>query len=314
MNGSRFTQICSQLARLRDPFRADLHLHTNFSDGTHTPADLIARASAAKLGAIAVTDHDTTAAVAPLRSLGRMPTVIAGVEVDWNRSGFSSPQNPAMPEVIAGVEITCVWHGREIHLLGYFIDPTSEPLQTRLRWVRDGRRERAIEMGRRLPALKASVEERVALLSPDVSLGRRHIARWLIEEKAAGSLHDAFTRLLNQPEMKEIPKQRLPLEEAIQLVRQAGGVSSFAHPPEETTRETLAEMQSLGLDAVEGEYPWPSKARGKRLREWAAELGLLVTGGSDSHDPAPATRNVGSRAIGRPELDKLRALANERRG
>lgn len=288
MNGSRLTQLAQQLARLRDPFRADLHLHTHFSDGTHTPEDLIARATAAKLGAIAVTDHDTTAGVIPVRRLAlSRPTL----------------------EVIAGVEITATWRDREVHLLAYFIDVENLALQDRLKWVRDGRRDRAAEIARRVFPATASVEERITATPADVALGRRHIARWLMEAKLAGSLHDAFTRVLNRPDIRDVPKRRLPLEEAITLAHAAGGVCSFAHPPEETTRETLADMQAAGLDAVEAEYPRPSRAPGQRLRAWAAELGLLVTGGSDSHDPAPATRNVGVRAISRGELDKLRAVS-----
>ena len=289
MKGSGFTHLCAELSRLRDPFRADLHLHTHFSDGTHSPADLIARAKTARLGAIAITDHDTMAALNPLREFA------GGLEV------------------IAGVEITCGWRDRETHLLGYFVDPAHPGLLERLAWLRQGRRERALGLGRRFSTELPSVEAMVGELPECVALGRRHIARWLIAAKAAGSLHDAFARLLNRPEIREIPRRRLPLEEAISLVREAGGVCSFAHPPEDTTREQLTELAGMGLDAVEARYPWPSKSRGDRLLAWAGETGLLVTGGSDSHDATPPTRNVGARGINRAELDKLRALAATRR-
>lgn len=288
MNGSRFTQICAELARLRDPFRADLHLHTFFSDGTHSPAELIRRAKDAKLGAIAVTDHDTTSGLEPTRNL----------------SGNL--------EVIPGVEITSEWNGKEVHLLGYFFDPNHNGLQNALRWIREGRRERAIQIGRRFPKELPSVERMIDEIPEGVAIGRRHVARWLVAARAAGSMHDVFSRLFSLSEIKEIPRRRLPLGEAIELVKAAGGICSHAHPPEDTTLNSLRELRDLGLDAVEARYPWQSKSRSDRLIEWADSLGLLVTGGSDSHDSTPPARNVGVRGIGRSELDKLRALASQR--
>lgn len=286
MNGNRFTFICTQLARLRDPFRADLHLHSIHSDGRHTLAELITRAKAAKVSAIALTDHDTTAGVEPL-------IAIAG-----------------NIEIIPGVEITCEEAGREIHLLAYWVDLQYAPLQDRLQWLRDGRRERAIQIAQRVFPNSLSIEDVIATIPPTTALGRRHVAGWLVEQQMAGSMHDAFTRVFPQADIRTIPKRRLPLSEAIELVHAAGGISSFAHPPTETTRETLQQYQRLGLDAVEAVYPWPKKTHGNTLRKWADELGLAISGGSDSHEASVPARNVGSRAINQAELDKLRSLAS----
>jgi hypothetical protein len=134
MKGASFTSLCRQLTVLR-PGRADLHTHTTFSDGTHTPASLVERAIKAGLKAVAVTDHDTTAGVEPARA-----AAAGGIEV------------------IAGVEVTAEFRGAEIHLLGYFVRPDDEPLGAALRDLRAARRERLLEMARRLKPSGVDVE------------------------------------------------------------------------------------------------------------------------------------------------------------
>jgi predicted metal-dependent phosphoesterase TrpH len=284
VKGSPFTRLCQSLVTLRAPARADLHLHTTFSDGTHTPAGLVDRARKAGLAAIAVTDHDTTAGVEPTRR-------VAG---------------PGL-EVIAGVEITAEFRGSELHLLGYFIDPDDPALAAALVELRQARRARAVEMARRLTPRGASIEAAVSAIPGDVSVGRRHLARLLIEAGHAWTLHGAFTRWLSVPEVAGVPKKRLPVADAISLVRGAGGVASWAHPPADADLDAMRGLGALGLGAVECVYPWPTRAHGDRLRAMAASLGLAVTGGSDSHDPGPAGRAVGARAVTLDEVAKIRA-------
>jgi predicted metal-dependent phosphoesterase TrpH len=283
MKGSPFTRLCQEIARVRTPERADLHLHTTYSDGTHTPESLVHRAIKAGLKAIAVTDHDTVAGVAP------------AIQVAGGRI-----------EVITGVEITSEFEGREVHLLGYFFDPTHPQLSEALSNLQKARRERLLEMADRLPLAPPELREELRAIPGEISLGRRHLAHGLIRHGKTRSLHDAFQRCLSAPELKGIPKYRLPVAQAIHLVHEAGGVSSLAHPPLDTNLEMLFELQKMGLKALECEYPWANRSHGKQMRGLANQLDLLVTGGSDSHDPAPATRGVGARTITLAELDKLR--------
>ena len=287
MRGSPFTRLCGRLAVLRDPGRADLHTHTTFSDGTHTPAGLVERAIRAGLKAVAVTDHDTTAGVGPARTA-------AGNRI----------------EVIAGVEVTAEFRGSEVHLLGYFVDPDDADLSEALAALRAARRTRLVELARRLAALGASVEDDVAALPAAASVCRPHLARLLIDRGHAGSLHDAFTRWLNRPELADVPKRRLPADEAIRLIRGAGGVASWAHPPADADLRALEALREVGLAAVECAYPWPGRARETRLRQLARAAGLAVTGGSDSHDPSPPTRAVGARSVTLEELARIRSLAS----
>jgi len=283
MKGSPFTQLCRELTILKNPARADLHTHTTFSDGTHTPESLVERAIQTGLKAVSITDHDTTGAIALARSFanGRI-------------------------EVIAGVEITAEFHGHELHLLGYFVNLNDAPLEMALAKVRLGRRARFLEIARRVGVLDSSVEEMVASLPESASLGRRHVAQLLIQRGEARNMHDAFSRVLRGGDLSDVPKCRLPVEEAIARVSDAGGVCSWAHPPEQTDLETLSELKSIGLQAVECEYPWPTRSQGRRLRELAEQLGLAVTGGSDSHDPGP--RSIGQRTVTMEQVDRIRAL------
>jgi len=288
MKGSPFTSLCQRFVRLRDPRRADLHTHTTFSDGTLTPAALIDRAVNADLRAVAVTDHDTAAGVGPAQvaAAGRL-------------------------EVIPGVEVTSEFRGAELHLLGYYIRLDDCPLANALAKLRSARRERLLEMARRLQPLGVSVEDDVRALPAEVSLGRRHLAAILIARGYSQSRHHAFTRWLANPALTGVPKRRLPVGGAIDLVRGAAGVTSWAHPPADADLDTLAELRDLGLQAVECVYPWPTGARGKRLRAMAESLGLAITGGSDTHGPSPATRGVGARTVSLEELDRIRALSGQ---
>jgi predicted metal-dependent phosphoesterase TrpH len=275
-----FTHLCQQLARGPHAGRADLHLHTTYSDGSYTPAEVVDLARRSGLAAIAITDHDTTGGVVPARAA-------AGKAL----------------EVIAGVEITTEHRGRELHLLAYFIDLADEPLESALLAIRRGRVDRFRAMIERLRACGVSVEEEDPSLAPE-ALGRRHLAEMLVKQGKAGSVREAFARWLADGGSAVVPKKRLPVAEAITLVRGAGGVAAWAHPAYDGTQETLAALARLGLGAVEVEYPQAGRGRVEELRAWASVLGLAVTGGSDCH--GPGRRSIGARSISDSELDLLR--------
>ena len=288
MKGSPFTKVCQGLAAVRDRRRADLHTHTTFSDGTYTPADVVHRARAAGLKAVAITDHDTLGGIEPARAAAN-----------------------GQLEVIAGVEITAEFRGSELHLLGYFVRTDDPALVAALAELRAARRDRLVEIARRLKPLGASVEEDVAAISEYVSVGRRHLAHILMARGYSHSRHHAFTRWLADPAIVAVPKRRIAVADAIGLVRKAGGVTSWAHPPANTDLATMSELHGLGLQAVECVYPWPTGAHGRRLRAMAETLGLATTGGSDSHDPSPPTRAVGARTVSLDEVARIREMSGQ---
>jgi predicted metal-dependent phosphoesterase TrpH len=285
--GSPFTALCRRAAELARPVAADLHVHTTASDGDYTPSQVVTLAKAARLNAVAVTDHDTLAGVGDALAAGRQLGV----------------------EVIPGAELTTEFAGRELHILGLFLRPDNSRLTAALADVCDRRRERfrrylaALESrGVRFPDGRA---ELVETRSP--SLGRRHVAALLVNAGHARTLFDAFRRFLDPLDVPSI--HRTPAADAIRLIRDAGGVPSLAHPPEELTDEALVELRRIGLLAVEVNFPASAVARTARLREAAERLGLAVTGGSDCHGPDTAGRAVGSRGVVRAELAALRELA-----
>jgi len=282
---SAFTAVPGRLAALAQSGRADLHIHTTASDGEYTAAQVGALARLANLTAIAITDHDILVASADSRSA-------AGAQI----------------EMISAVEISARFNNREVHLLGYFVRTNHDELNRSLTRLRDSRRERfkdfvarLAENGTHLPS------ERIrAVADSSASLGRRHLARILVESGFSSTRAEAFRRFIGPLSSSVSPKELLPMDEAIQLVRAAGGVASLAHPSPELTSKDFQALAAMGLAALEVEYPWGRSSRTPLLRAAAAGLGLAVTGGSDCHGPDPPHRRIGSRGISRDELTALR--------
>jgi 3',5'-nucleoside bisphosphate phosphatase len=280
-----FTALCGRLAELDRPRRADLHVHTTASDGEFTATQIVAFARQANLVALAITDHDTLASVEEAQAAA-----------------------DGQIELIPGVEITAAFAGREVHLLAYFVRTDHPELSAALTQMCDRRRERfhdfVAKLAERGFALPADRVKLVAEATP--SLGRRHLAGLLVACKFAHHRTEAFHRFLGPCSGSVLPKVLLPIEEAIQLARSAGGVTSLAHPHPELTDDDFRSLAGFGLDAVEAEYPWGRNSRAARLREVAARFGFAISGGSDCHGPEPAHRRVGSHAITAEELHILR--------
>ncbi len=279
-----FTVLCQLLARPAHLDRADLHLHSTFSDGTYTPAELVDLARRCGLAALALTDHDTLEGVDAARVAAR------GSEL----------------EIITGVEISCADQGREMHLLAYFVHPEAGQLHQALERLCAERRQRFAEMLARLRTVGVTIEMEDLPRAVHV-LGRRHLAELLVQQGKAGSVREAFQRWLHDGGRVAVPKVLLPLEEALHAVCDAGGVSSWAHPSARCTLRDLQRLQEAGLTAVETEYPTHRASRTQQLRAWARSLGLAITGGSDCHGPGEPRRSVGACTISRTELEALRA-------
>jgi 3',5'-nucleoside bisphosphate phosphatase len=275
-----FTALCQHAVRGRHHGRADLHIHTTHSDGQYTPREVIDLARRSGLSAVAVTDHDTLDGFSPTRAAA------AGSGV----------------EVISAVEISATHAGSELHLLAYFVRAEDPALTDALAQVRRDRADRFLAMVERLRACGVSLP--LGTLPPSASPGRRHLAELLVRAGKASTVREAFARYLRDGGRADVPKRSLPAEEALALVRRAGGVAARAHPPYDCSRDDLAALQSLGLGAVEAEYPGVKRGFARRLRTWAAELGLAVTGGSDCH--GPGTSPVGSWTVSAEELTELR--------
>ncbi len=282
-----FTALCRAAASSGLTGRADLHVHTTHSDGVYTPAQVVELARRAGLRALAITDHDTISGIEPARAA-------AGSQL----------------EIIPAVEVSAEYQGREFHALGYFIRIDDADLLAALKRICAQRMARFWDMVERLRGCGVALNEASLSEPPNaVSLGRRHLAQILVDERHVGSVQEAFVRYLSDHGRVVVPKERLPVAEAIRLIRGAGGVASWAHPSYDCTAENLATLRGLGLGAVEVAYPSRQQGRERRLRALVASVALAVSAGSDCHGPEPVDRTVGSRSVTAEELELLRSRA-----
>ena len=245
----------------------DLHTHSTASDGTDTPAELVAIAAAAGLDVVALTDHDTVA--------GHAEAVAA------------------LPEgltLVTGAELSCRIDGVSLHMLAYLFDPHEPELARERELVRDDRVPRAQAMVRKLQELGVPVTwEQVAAIAGDGSVGRPHIATALVDLGVVASVSDAFTPdWLANGGRAYAEKHELDPFDAIRLVKAAGGVTVFAHPlavkrGEVVPEASIALLAAAGLDGIEVDHMDHDAPTRARLRGLAGELGLLATGSSDYH-------------------------------
>lgn len=242
--------------------RIDLHVHSTASDGEHAPADVVARARAAGVDVIALTDHDTTGGVQEAMAAGE----VAGVRV------------------VCGCEFSVRAPWGELHLLGYFLPLEHPDLDDFLADQRGARAARMEEILRRLRAagvpLTRTDVERVA---DGGALGRPHAARAIVERGLAAGLQEAFDRWLGRGRPAYVPKRLPPLTDVTALVHRLGGITSAAHLRDRGDRRTLAALQNAGVDAAEARHPSHDQATAARIERGADALGMLLTGGSDWH-------------------------------
>ncbi|MCC8079166.1 MAG: PHP domain-containing protein [Oscillospiraceae bacterium] len=272
--------------------RIDLHVHTTASDGTLTPAAVTARARGLGLAAIAITDHDTVEGVAE--------AVRAGKELGV--------------EVVPGIELSCYYQGREVHVLGYFIDIASASLAETIRAVTENRKARNHIIAERMAAdgLPVSIDE-LKRRFPHTVIGRPHFAEVLVEHGLADSVSDAFARYLNRGRPYFEPQKRMNMDEAAAAINAAGGLAVLAHPyqyrySEAEMRRLFADFKSCGGTGIECFYSGYDAEKSAFLTSAAAELGMCVTGGSDFHGSVKPDIELGS---GRGGLNVDRELLNK---
>jgi predicted metal-dependent phosphoesterase TrpH len=246
----------------------DLHTHSNASDGSCPPREVVRLAKERRLKAIALTDHDTIDGLAE--------AVAAG-----NEFGL---------EVIPGVEISAKHPLGSMHILGYFLDYESELLAQRLAVLKQARKDRNPQIIVKLNQQGIPLAmEQVERISGGGQMGRPHIARALYEGGYVRSIQEAFDIYLGNHGLAYVSKFRFAPEEAIAMIREARGIPVLAHPftlglhTSETLRPLLKELKALGLAGVECYYPEHSFGQEALYLYLARELGLLITGGSDFH-------------------------------
>lgn len=272
----------------------DLHSHTDHSDGSCSPVDLVRLASSAGLRALAITDHDTL-------------------------SGYDEALRSDLPrslELIQGIEITCKWNQDNVHLLGYFL--SADAGAAFREWLVEShghRRERNIRLVKRLNELGVDIVLSEVEALGRTMTGRPHFARVLIAKGYARNMADAFSKYLGEHAAGFVERQGPGMAEAIERIRAAGGISSLAHPVridfenEAEEKAFLGDMKDAGLEAIEAFHTDHSPADTERFLGFARHFGFAVTGGSDFHGTNKSETRLGVPAVSMEWLARLRALA-----
>ncbi len=272
--------------------RADLHLHSNYSDGRLGPCDLMGQAAEAALGVVAVVDHDTVEGLFEAAEAAR-------------EKGL---------ELIPGLELSAHWGDRELHVLGYGIDPGDAGLRRALGLLQQARLERVREILRRLREVGILLSlDRVLEVAGSGTVGRPHVARVLVEAGWARSVREAFVRYLGAHGPAAAPRVGFPVEEAVRLIRGAGGVAVIAHPGRALAGAPMEALLRLGVDGIETVHPshdWRLTAYYEVL---ARRAGLLTTGGSDYHGRAEEALLLGTVTVSGVVVERLLARIRQQR-
>lgn len=274
--------------------RADLHIHSHFSDGIYSPSQLVRIAEEKELGGLALTDHDT---------------VEGNVE-------FIEALSHSEVQGIPGVEVSAEYQEQEIHILGYFVPTGESKIETRLREIRESREKRFPKMVQRLRDIGIEIDQKQVdkILQGVESPGRPHLARILIERGVVSDINEAFREYLVPGKPGYVKRDLIEIIEAIRLLRASGAVPVLAHPlliNNVDLRNFLMMLKSQGLEGVEVDYGYRTQKLLEEInavRSYAEELELIPTGGSDSHGDN-GHYELGS--VGAPveTIEKLRTIA-----
>lgn len=281
----------TEIRWMTDRTRADLHVHTTASDGTLTPKEIVSEAARIGLAAVGIADHDTISGLAP--------GIAAGDEIGV--------------VVVPAVEINTDFGKDEIHILGYYIDPESQPLAEHLKTLRNGRLDRGRKIVDKLNQAGVNISmERVREIAGSGSIGRPHIARAIVEAGFARSMEGAFGKYLIRGKPTYVPRYKVTPFQAMEIVREAGGVTVFAHPGTHKHDELIPKLVEAGLQGLEVYHTDHSSFQARHYAEIAQRYDLIPTGGSDSHGPNNIkTVEIGSVTVDISVVDRLKeASAN----
>ena len=245
----------------------DLHIHTTFSDGVFTPEEIVQQVLAVPLVAFAVTDHDN----------------VDGYKAT---AAYLATQNSKV-KLVPGVEIDTFYGEKDVHVLGYYYNSENKPLLEGLQWTREGRVQRIKKIVQKINQLgyPLTMGEVLSEAKNSKSYGRPHIARVMVKKGYFSQVQDVFNALIAKGKPAYCDQEKLTPEQAVDLIKGAGGVAVLAHPSEienhKIAQEVLLSCRFAGLEV------WhPSALAAKETSHWldlAKQYNLLTTGGSDYH-------------------------------
>lgn len=245
----------------------DLHVHSNESDGTLTPAEVVALAKEQGLSAIALTDHDTIDGL----PAAKQAAVEAGIEL------------------VPGIELSTDYNGTEVHILGYYVDTENPDFLQQLNHFRDGREERNRKMTERLQNIGFDITyEALTAAFPDSVLTRAHFARYLTDHGMVKDMDTVFRKYIGNNCSCYVPREKITPVAAIDLIRAGGGLAYFAHPVlchmnYDRLDAFIKSMKEHGLTGLEAIYSTYMPGDERNMRRFANKYDLLISGGSDFH-------------------------------
>lgn len=271
----------------------DMHMHSIASDGTFTPKELVEEAAKRNLRIMALTDHDT---------------------IDGLEEALTEGKEKGI-EVVPGIEFSTEYEGREIHILGYFMDLNNKVLLDKLEELRIEREERTELMLKKLSKYKIYISKEELLEEVEGNLiSRTHIANAMIKKGYVYSRKEAFDVYLKSNGAAYVPKGKLNPYEAVKIINESGGIASLAHPKligldRGAFEKLLLSFVEVGLSALEVYYPGFSQEEENYYKKVSEKYNLLYTGGSDFHGLNRPGIFVGTKGISFEEFKKLKKVA-----
>jgi predicted metal-dependent phosphoesterase TrpH len=268
--------------------RIDLHTHSRASDGEFPAGELAARARAAGIAIWGLCDHDTVAGLAEAHAAATAHGI----------------------RLVPGIELSAFLDGKEIHLLGHFIDPVHPTMRGFEDFLAERRRERMHEIVAKLAAVGVRIGVAdIEKWSGGKTIGRPHVARAILETGAVATVKEAFDRYLGEGRPAYVGRYRLEAEEAVRLVRGAGGTTTVAHPGvSRLERHDLARLRAAGVDGLEVHHVDHVPSQREKYQCIADELGLVPTAGSDYHGVTISPdRKLGDVTMPEEDLARLEA-------
>ncbi len=273
--------------------KADLHIHTTYSDGQLSPVEVIKLAAEKKLTSVAITDHDTFEAYAVAKPFA-------------DEAGL---------ELIPGVEITTMFNGRESHILAYYFETDTNYFTEFLANQKRSRTDRIKVIVEILQNQKIEIEySEVWAQGNGANLGRPHIAKVLIDKGYVSSITEAFNLYLSNEKLGEVNNSYSNSEEVIQMIKNVGGAAILAHPGRFYSNEEVEEFIELGIDGIECIHPSHNWKKQLKFVEFCEKHNLLKTGGSDYHGSYDnANAHVGIVTIAQKHVSAMKRMTNQRK-
>lgn len=274
--------------------KADLHIHTNASDGDCTPSEILEKAIEKGLDTISITDHDTIKGYKQARDLKLSQKI----------------------ELIPGVEMSVRWKDKEVHLLSYCFEPENEDVNILLLRQSRARRRRMAKIVESLQKQGIDIDlDEVKAEAGFSNIGRPHAASVLINKGVVSSANEAFIRYLSSEKLDDINTEYCTLTEAVRVMKKAGGVLSLAHPGplySEGEIEQIIDFGVDGLECIHPSHPYPVQ---KKFTELAEKRNLIVTGGSDFHRPSKSGYEpyFGIITLGHQYVESLKRTSRQRK-